>query len=176
LFVTDGVLPMLGAQPMLGRLFSRSDDTPATPETVVLTAGYWRAKFGSDPAVVGRTVTLDGRSNQIIGVLPDGFRFLDRRVSLMTLYRIDRSKVFLGQFSYAAIARLKPGVTPQQANADATRLVPISLRKVPPFRGASLEMFEEARITPNIISLKDDLVGDVKTVLWVLMGTIAMVL
>ena len=59
LFVTDGVLPMLGAQPMLGRLFSKADDTPATPETVVLTAGYWRSKFGADSAVIGRIV--DGR-------------------------------------------------------------------------------------------------------------------
>jgi hypothetical protein len=176
LFVTDGVLPMLGAQPMLGRLFSRTDDTPATPETVVLTAGYWRSKFGADPGVIGRTVTLDGRQNQIIGVLPDSFRFLDRRVSVVTAYRIDRSKVFLGQFSYTAIARLKPGITLQQANADATRLVPVSLGKFPPFPGANLKMFEEARITPNIISLKDDLIGDVKTVLWVLMGTIGMVL
>src|SRR5687767_14188252 len=176
LFVTDGVLPMLGAQPMLGRVFSRADDTPATPETVVLTAGYWRSKFGGDQAVIGRTLTLDGRQRQIIGVLPENFRFLDRRVSLVVPYRMDRSKVFLGQFSYTAIARLKPGVTLQQANADAARLVPVSLRKFPPFRGGSLKMFEEARITPNVLSLKDDLVGDVKTVLWVLMGTIGMVL
>jgi predicted permease len=176
LFVTDGVLPILGAQPMLGRLFSRADDTPATPETVVLTAGYWRSKFGADPSAIGRTVMLDSKPREVIGVLPDSFRFLDRRVSLVVPYRFDRSKVFLGNFSYTAIARLKPGVTLEQANADATRLVPISLRKFPPFRGGSLAMFEEARITPNIISLKDDLVGDVKTVLWVLMGTIGMVL
>src|SRR6185503_13933556 len=52
LFVTDGVLPILGAQPMLGRLFTRADDTPATPETVVLTAGYWRSKFGADPSAI----------------------------------------------------------------------------------------------------------------------------
>ena len=48
LFVTDGILPMLGAQPMLGRLFSKADDAPGGPETVVLTAGYWRSKFGGD--------------------------------------------------------------------------------------------------------------------------------
>ena len=71
LFVTDGVLPMLGAQPMLGRLFSRTDDTPGTPETVVLTAGYWRSKFGADPSAIGRTVMLDSRPREIIGVLPE---------------------------------------------------------------------------------------------------------
>ena len=80
LFVTDGVLPMLGAQPMLGRVFTKADDTPATPETVVLTAGYWRAKLGGDRAAIGRTLTLDGQPREIIGVLPDSFRFLDRDV------------------------------------------------------------------------------------------------
>ena len=83
LFVTDGVLPMLGAQPMLGRLFSKADDTPATPETVVLTAGYWRSKFGADRSAIGRTLMLDSRPREIIGVLPDTFRFLDREVSLV---------------------------------------------------------------------------------------------
>ena len=176
LFATDGVLPMLGVQPMLGRLFSKADDTPATPETVVLTAGYWRLKFGSDNAVVGKSLMVDSKPREIIGVLPDTFRFLDRRVSLVVPYRFDRSKVFLGNFSYTAIARLKPGTTVAQANAEVARLIPISLTKFPPFPGGNVKMFEEARITPKVMTLKDDLVGDVQTVLWVLMGTIAVVL
>ena len=176
LFATDGVLPMLGVQPMLGRLFSKADDTPATPETVVLTAGYWRSKFGSDNAVVGKSLMVDSKPREIIGVLPDTFRFLDRRVSLVVPYRFDRSKVFLGNFSYTAIARLKPGTTVAQANAEVARLIPISLTKFPPFPGGNVKMFEEARITPKVMTLKDDLVGDVQTVLWVLMGTIAVVL
>jgi predicted permease len=176
LFTTDGLLPILGVQPMLGRVFSRADDAPGGAETVVLTAGYWRSKFGGDHAVVGRTVTLDGRPRLIIGVLPDAFRFLDRDVSLVVPLRLDRSKVMLGQFSYAAMARLKPGQTIERAAADAARMIPIALRKFPPFPGASVALFEKARITPQIQSLKDDLVGDVHDVLWVLMGTIATVL
>ena len=176
LFATDGVLPMLGVQPMLGRLFSKADDTPATAETVVLTAGYWRSKFGSDNAVVGKSLMVDSKPREIIGVLPDTFRFLDRRVSLVVPYRFDRSKVFLGNFSYTAIARLKPGTTVAQANAEVARLIPISLTKFPPFSGGNVKMFEEARITPKVMTLKDDLVGDVQTVLWVLMGTIGLVL
>ena len=176
LFTTDGLLPILGVQPQLGRVFSRADDMPGGTETVVLTAGYWRSKFGGDRSVVGRTVTLDGRSREIIGVLPDSFRFLDRDVSLVVPMRIDRSKVFIGNFSYSAIARLKPGQTIEQATADATRMIPIALRRFPPFPGATLAMFEKARITPQIRSMKDDLVGDVQNALWVLMGTIAIVL
>jgi predicted permease len=176
LFVTDGVLPMLGVQPMLGRVFSKTDDTPASPETVVLTYGYWRSKFGGDSSAIGRTLMLDSRPREIIGVLPDTFRFLDRRVSLVVPQRLDRSKVFLGQFSYAALARLKPATTLQQASVDVSRMIPISFTRFPPFPGGNVKMFEEARITPNVLSLKDDLVGDVRTVLWVLMGTIVMVL
>ena len=176
LFSTDGVLPMLGVQPMLGRVFTRTDGSPGSPETVVLTAGYWRTKFGGDRAAIGRTLMVDSLPREIIGVLPDSFRFLDRNVSIVLPYRLDRSKVFLGQFSYSAIARLKPRATIAQASADVTRLIPVSLTRFPPFPGGSVKMFEEARITPNVRSLKDDLVGDVRTVLWVLTGTIGLVL
>jgi predicted permease len=176
LFVTDGVLPILGAQQMLGRLFSKSDDTPDTPETVILTSGFWQAKFGGDPSAIGRTLTVNGRPREIIGVLPASFRFLDRQASLVLPLRFDRSKVFLGNFSYTAIARLKPGVSVQDAHADVARLIPISLHRFPPFAGLNVKMFEEARIAPAVRSLKADLVGDVQTILWVLMGTIGMVL
>ena len=176
LFATDAILPMLGAQPMLGRVLTKADDTPGTPETVMLTAGYWRSRFGGDPTAVGRTLMVNSQPREIVGVLPDSFRFLDRNVSLVLPYRFDRKTVFLGQFSYRAIARLKPGTTIAQASADVARLIPVSLTRFPPFPGGSVKMFEEARIAPNVRSLKDDLVGDVRTVLWVLMGTISMVL
>ena len=176
LFVTDGVLPMLGAQPMLGRVFTQTDGAAGSPETVVLTSGYWRSKFGGEPSAIGRTLMLDSRPREIIGVLPDSFQFLDRRVSLVVPYQFDRAKVFLGQFSFSAIARLKRGVTLEQATADAARMIPIGIARFPPLAGMNSKMFEEARLTPDVLSLKDDLVGDVKGVLWVLMGTIALVM
>jgi predicted permease len=176
LFVTDAILPILGTQPMLGRLITKTDDAPGGPETVMLSAAYWRTKFGGDPSAVGRTLMLDSRPHQVIGVLPDSFRFLDRKVSLVIPFRIDRGKVFLGQFSYSGMARLKPGTSIEQANADAQRMIPISLRRFPPFPGGSVQIFEEARITPAFRTLKDELVGDVARTLWVLMATIGMVL
>jgi putative ABC transport system permease protein len=176
LFVTDGVLPMLSVQPMLGRVFSKTDDAPGSPETVILTAAYWRARFGADRSAIGRTLMIDSRPREIVGVLPDTFQFLDRTVSLVVPFRFDRSKVFLGQFSFSGLARLKPGTTIAQANADAARMIPISFTRFPPFPGGNVKMFEEARIAPNVHTLKDDVVGDVRTVLWVLMGTIGMVL
>jgi putative ABC transport system permease protein len=175
LFVTDGILPMLGVQPMLGRVFTRRDDSPDGPETVVLTSGYWRSKFGGDNSAIGRTLMVDSQPREIIGVLPDTFRFLDRNVSIVLPYRFDRSKVTLGQFSFRGIARLKPGATIDQASADVARMIPISLARFPAPQGASTKMFEEVRLGPNLRSLKDELIGEVKTVLWVLMGTIGMV-
>jgi len=91
-------------------------------------------------------------------------------------FQWDRSKIKLGNFSQRALARLKPGVTMQQASADMARLLPITFRSFPAPEGFSAAIFEKARIAPNLRPLKKDVVGDVDKVLWVLMGSIAMVL
>src|SRR5205823_13050805 len=103
LLVTDGVLPILGVQPVLGRWFSRADDSPGTPETVILTAGFWRAKFGGDRTAIGRRLLLNGRPREIVGVMPDTFRFLDLKPALILPMQRDRAKTILGNFSYAGV-------------------------------------------------------------------------
>src|ERR1039457_6478500 len=90
--------------------------------------------------------------------------------------RLDRPKVHLGNFSYRGIARLKPGVTLAQANADVARMIPIVNRKFPPPAGFSAKMFEQAGISADVRPLKDDVVGELGKVLWVLMGSIGVVL
>jgi putative ABC transport system permease protein len=173
---TEGFLPALGVQPALGRFFSRADDAPGAAETVVVTGGYWRSKLGGDPSAVGRRLLVDGRPREIIGVLADTFRFLDRKPALVLPMQLDRNKTFLGNFSYGAIARLRDGVTIDQANADVARMIPLAIQRFPAFPGYSAKMFEEARLAPAVHPLKDDLIGEVSSVLWVLMGTIAIVL
>jgi putative ABC transport system permease protein len=174
---TDGVLPVLGVPPLLGRWFSRQDDSPGNPDTVVLTYGYWQRKFGGDRAVVGKTITVNGKLHQIIGVMPQRFRFLDQSdLSLILPIQLDRAKTFLGQFNYESVARLKPGVTLPEARADVARMLPIVSRSFPPPPGFSLKLFEDAKIGPNIQPLKEEVVGDVGKVLWVLMGGIGLVL
>jgi predicted permease len=101
---------------------------------------------------------------------------MDMKPALLQPMQLDRNKIVLGQFSYAGLARLKPGVSISQANADATRMIPIALHKFPPFPGYTMTMFEKARLAPVILPLKDSLVGDIGKVLWVLMGTLCMVL
>src|SRR5271169_5927013 len=175
--VNDGTLPLLGVAPALGRMFNRQDDSPGTPETVLLSNGYWRQKFGGASSVLGRSITVDGKPRVIIGVLPPGFHFLDHPdAALIVPFKWDRNKTQLGNFSYLALARLKPGVSMAQASADMARLIPIVFRSFPPPPGFSLDLFEKARFAPNLRPLKQDVVGDVGKVLWVLMGSIALVL
>jgi putative ABC transport system permease protein len=173
---TAGVLPILGVRPAIGRWFSEKDDSPGSPETAILSYGYWQSRFGGDPTVIGRRMVVDGKGTQVIGVMPREFRFLDLKPSIIQPMQFDRAKTFLGNFSYRALARLKPGVRIEQASVDVARIVPMALQKFPPFPGGTAEMFRRARLAPNLRPLKQELIGDVGTVLWVLMGTIGMVL
>jgi len=175
--VTDGTLPMLGVKAALGRLFTRQDDTAGAPATVMLSYGYWQKKYGGAQSAVGSTITMDGTARQVIGVLPRDFQFLDySEVSLVTPMQWDRNKTKLGNFSYESLARLKPGVTMEKASADLGRLLPITFRSFPAPDGFSPALFEKANIQPSLRPLKQDVVGDVGKVLWVLMGSIVMVL
>jgi putative ABC transport system permease protein len=174
--VTDGILPLLGVQPILGRWFARKDDSPGSPKTIMLSYGYWQRKFAGDRSVIGRRIDVDGQPREVIGVLPSNFRFLNLKPALLLPFQFDRGKLFLGNFSYHGIARLKPGVTLAQANADVARMLPIVSAQFPPPPGYNLKMFEDARIAPNLRFLKQDVIGDIGSVLWVLMGTIGIVL
>lgn len=175
--VTDGLLPVLGVHAQLGRVFTRKDDSPDAPETVILSDAYWHRKFGGDPSIVGRSIRINNQLRQVIGVLPKNFNFLDIPTPLIVLpFNFDRNKLFLGNFSYHAIARLKPGASLAQANADVARILPIVNRSFPPPPGYSLDLFEKARLGPNIKPLKSEVVGDVGKLLWVLMGGIGLVL
>ncbi|MGA7245169.1 MAG: ABC transporter permease [Terracidiphilus sp.] len=175
--VTDGTLPLLGVRPVLGRLFTRRDDAASAPKTIILSYSYWQKKFGGSNSVVGRTLDVDGSSREIIGVLPRDFQFLDNyNAALFLPMQLDRSKVKLGNFSYRGIARLRPGVSLKQADADIDRLLPIANHSFPPPDGFSAGLFEKVKISANLHTLKKDVVGDVGNVLWVLMGSIVVVL
>ncbi len=175
--VTDGVLPILGLPPYLGRWFNRVDDSPGGPDTVMLSYDYWQSRFGSNQSIVGQTIRVDGKARQVIGVMPKEFRFLDwEQPALFLPLRLDRAKTTLGQFSYEGVARLRPGVTMQAANADVARMWPIVLNSFPVPPGFSIDLFNKARIGPNVRPLSQDVIGDVGKLLWVLMGSIGVVL
>ena len=177
LVVTDGLLPILGVKPLLGRLFTRADDSPGGADTAILTYGYWNRKFDGAPSVIGRMIEVDGKSHTIIGVLPAGFRFLDQaNLDLIIPLKFDRDKATLGDWLYGGIARLKPDVTLAQANSDVARMIPIVNSSFPPPPGVSQKAIEDLKLGPSLRPLKQEVVGDVGKVLWVLMGGLALLL
>ena len=175
--VTDGTLPLLGVSPVLGRLFTRHDDAPEAAQTVVLTYPYWQQRFGGASSVIGSSITVGGVPREIVGVLPQTFHFLDQKdPSLILPMQWDRATTTLGSFNGNAIARLKPGVTVQQATADLERLLPVVARTFPPPAGLSASFFQSLHYTPRLIPLKDEVVGNVQNVLWVLLASTILVL
>jgi predicted permease len=182
LFVTYDVLQALGVKPQLGRIFTEADSTPgSTPyaPVVVLTHAYWQRRFGGDRTVIGRRLIADSIPTEVIGVMPEGFRFLDMEpaAEVITLITLDRSRQRIGGFGYWSLARLKPGVTVADANADIARMLPTWLNAWPtPPNTAGRQEYEKWKITPVVQPLKDEVVGGVGDMLWVLMATIGMVL
>jgi predicted permease len=176
ILVTDGTLPLLGVKPALGRVFARQDDSPGGPDTIMISYAYWQRAFAANPSAIGQQVVMNGRPREVIGVLPDGFRFLRHNPDVIAPLRLNRAEVRLGQFNYQGIARLKPGVTIQRANADLDRLIPRLVDMFPMPPGLTREMFEEVKLGANVRPLHEDVVGDIGRALWVLLGTVGVVL
>lgn len=114
--VTPEVLPVIGVAPALGRVFAPGDDDRSA---IVISDGLWQSQFGADPSVLGRSVNLDGQTRTIIGVMPRGFYFPNRESQAWTLLTFDDAAYGSRDNSYIeAVARLKPGVTFEQARAE----------------------------------------------------------
>ncbi len=176
LMVTDGTFPLLGVRPALGRAFTKEDDAPGPADTVMLSHEYWQRLFNRDPSAIGKQLMVNGVAREVIGVLPEGFRFLRYNPAIVMPFRFNRAEVFLGNFSYQGVARLKPGVTIEQANADIARLIPtmVDRFRLPP--GFTPQMFYDVKLGPLVRPLDVDVVGDIGPMLWILLGTVALVL
>src|SRR5215469_295285 len=174
--VSGGVLETLGVPPAAGRWFSETDQVPRGPETVMLSYDYWQRRFGGSPTVVGQNLTIDSRSREIVGVMPKGFQIVDQNFDVLAPLAFDRGKVILAGFGFHGIARLRPGKTLAEANADMTRMLPIWMDSFSNGPGTNPHIYETWRITPMIRPLKQEVIGNVGELLWVVMGTIGLVM
>lgn len=173
---TSSLLPLLGAKPLLGRLFSPDEDRPGAPQTVVLTYGFWQQEFAGDPHIVGRAFILDGRPHTVVGVLPPSFR-LNHEV-IPTISGIDKPEFFMpptdearkpdnyGSENYNIVARLRPGVTMQQAQLDID-VIAARHRK---------EKHRDPSFTISVVPLTEQVVGNIRTAVLILFGAVALVL
>jgi hypothetical protein len=173
--VSHGTLEALDVRPTRGRWLSEAEQTPGSA-SVMIGYGYWQRRFGGDQSIIGRTLTLDARPREIVGVMPSGFRIVTADPDVIVPLGFDRGRLILPPFGFQSVARLKPGTAIDQASADIARMLPIWNRSWPAFPGVDKRVYESWRITPALRPLKQDVVGNVANVLWVVMGTIAIVM
>jgi putative ABC transport system permease protein len=163
----------LGVPPFLGRAFSVDEDRPKGPNAVILSCGLWQRRFGSDPGVVGRNVTLNGESYTVIGVMPKLFAFVIEYAAAQDVdawmpLRLAADPRDQGH-NYGMIARLDPGVTLEQAQSDMARVLAEIRLAVPGHVGAS-----ERGVL--LIPYQHWVTGDVRTPLLILFGAVGLVL
>ncbi|PYT00735.1 MAG: hypothetical protein DMF65_08325 [Acidobacteria bacterium] len=176
--VMADLFPALGARAARGRVFTREEDAAGGPAVVVISDGFWRRRFGADRSVVGREVKigLAGRSVTVIGVMPPGFKFPPDEAEAIDYYtpfvteqaRVDPASLNnRSNISFPVVAKLKPGVSLEQAAAEVTAIAGRLAAQYPD---------SDARRRVRLVSLHEDLVGDFRTSLLVLLGAVGFVL
>ena len=165
--VASDFFPLLRVQPLLGRTFTPEEDRPGQGRVVVLGYNFWRDHFASDPGVVGRSVVIDGEAYSVIGVMPETFRFPSWAKIWVPLAWTNETRAVRGNHNYGVIARLKEHVDIRQAQAE---LSAISTRL------EQLYPADDNGWGAVILPLAEELVGDVRPALLVLLGAVAFVL
>ncbi|MFZ3245345.1 MAG: ABC transporter permease [Candidatus Acidiferrales bacterium] len=171
--VESTFLPTLGIQPLLGRNFSRDEDTSTVPKVALLFYGLWKSRFGGDPHIVGKTISLDGQQTTVLGVLPRDFELPTLGHADMLVPEAFAPGAFMRggnrpTFILRAFARLKPGVNIAQARAALQPSFESSLKWVPPgFRN---------EVSLSVRSLRDRQIEDARLASWVLFGAVLAVL
>jgi putative ABC transport system permease protein len=174
--ISHGVLPALGIVPQIGRAFTAGDDPPGANTVVLLSDGLWRRRFAADRGIVGRSIQLNRRSFTVAGVLPPGFRLPEELDSpdpsqAFVPLGLDRTTVPIrGSHFLRGVARVRPTVPHQQAAADIGRVAARFASDLPMDYPRSMQF--AATVTP----LADDVVGDVRPLLLVLLGAVGFVL
>jgi len=171
--ITDGIFPVLGVSPILGRGFNEEDVVPGSTYPVILSQGYWIRRFGGDPDILGRSIHVDGNALTIIGIMPGGLRLGELDPELFLPLVFDRARIGVGNWSFPGIARLRPGVTPGEASVDLNRLTVLATEEYP---GIPLADLREREFTTFVRPLREDVVGGAGMVVWLVFGMSGLVL
>jgi predicted permease len=170
--ITSELMPVLGVAPLRGRQFTRADTLPGAEDVGALSSELWRSAFGGDESVLGRVIPIDGNPTRIVGIMPPGYDIHDQKVQVWLPLTLDPAKPGNrgGHFLYL-VGRLKQGVTLAQAKADLQTM----LQKWPLLNpGTHVPNLEGHRL--RFDALQDDMIGGMKTSLWVLQGAVGFVL
>lgn len=174
--VSDGVLQTFAVPPAAGRWLDATDQDPRGARRVMLGYGYWQRRFGGDRSVVGRIIDLDSQPREIVGVMPRGFRILNYDFDLLVPLRLDPHKQILAGFVYRGIARLRPGVSIQASDADVARLLNVWMDSWTNCPRCDPHFYLNWKIAPALRPMKDEVLGGISGALWIVMGTIGVVM
>jgi predicted permease len=173
---TTSLFHMLGARAFIGRLFVPQEDSPGQPPTAVLSYGFWKSKFGANPNILGTMLTLNGKQAQIVGVLTPSFS-LNHEV-MPTVGGVERGDIYMplplapdavndrGNENFNVLARMKSGVTPQEAQADVD-VIAARIREIDK---------RDPTFTISVVPLLEQVVGNVRRTVLVLFGAVGLVL
>jgi putative ABC transport system permease protein len=165
---TANLFQLLGVSPERGRAFVSGEDRKGAPDVVLLSHSLWKNRFASDPQLVGKSVTLDGRSFAVVGILPDGFRF-GGGMDIWVPLQIDTVENDRGSHYLQVVARLAPGVSMAQASSELAREASELTKRFP-------DDYAAGQFGLQLFALKADLVQDVRTPLLVLLASVVCLL
>jgi len=166
IFVTPGFLDVVGIKPALGRDFTRDEEIEGRHQVMILSDGFWRRRFGADPSIVGRTITLNEHPYDVVGVMPASF-WWSTTPEVVLAYMTNADDGSRAQHSMDVVGRLKPGTSFEQARADLEAIGRRLSEQYPQTNAAHF---------PHLSTLQASMVGDVKPALLVLMGAVGLVL
>jgi predicted permease len=174
--VSDGVLETFAVPPAAGRWLNARDQDPRGAKRVMLGYGYWQRRFGGDRSVVGRTIELDSQQREIVGVMPRAFRILNYDFDLLVPLAFDQHKQILAGFIYRGVARLEPSVSIGTADADVARLLNVWMDSCTNCPTCDPHFYLNWKIGPALRPMKDEVLGGIGGALWVVMGSIGVVM
>ena len=169
--VTASLFPLLGASAAIGRTFLAAEEQPGRNDVALIGHGLWRRRFGANPAIVGQVVSIDGRPTQVVGVMPPRFQFPDPAIEIWKPLLLDADAVSddnRGSHGYTALARLRPGATLSQAQADLAGVTATFKAEHP--------LNYRTGFSVALRPLQTEIVGDTGRPLLILLGAVGLVL
>jgi len=172
--VTPSFFRVLGVEAALGRTFVDSEGAPGGELAVILSDGLWQSAFAADPDVIGKTLDINGRLRPIVGVMPPDFGFPGPDARLWVPMVVDPNRAPLANFGSGGIGRMAPDASVETVHAELEGLIGRLAELYPDSGGPAF--LQEVGLRSKVMPLKENLVGDVTGTLWVLMGTVGLVL
>ena len=166
---------VLNVPPTRGRFFTEEEDLPNGPSVVMMSQALWQRRFGADPDIIGRTLQLNGVTREIVGVMPSGFHFPNDETDLWLPLGIDPDQACAGCFSFNAVARLKPGITAEMAEPRLQVLV-ARLNETYADQQMFVAFLTRGEFGALVKPMKEQIVGDLQRPLWIILGTVGLVL